>query len=139
VAKKTWKNTERFRTSVLGKCKAPSAARLPSSHSNCTCSYRASISSSKKQLQLKDYREDERCRHVVRQDGEPTRPKILEERWSQPSDISHRSFGVPVKASYCLLRYTEAVMLIVWKQMCWQHFASKRLFLLKISQHHYFQ
>jgi hypothetical protein len=24
-------------------------------------------------------------------------------------------------------------MLIVWKQMCWQHFASKRLFLLKIS------
>jgi hypothetical protein len=24
-------------------------------------------------------------------------------------------------------------MLIVWKQMCWQHFASKRLYLLKIS------
>ena len=51
----------------------------------------------------------------------------------QPSAISHRSFGVPVKAAYCLLRYTETVKLIVWKQMCWQHFASKRLFSFKKS------
>ena len=75
---------------------------------------------------MKDYREDERCRHVVKPDGEPKDSNKSEELWRQPSVISHRSFGVPVKAAYCLLRYTETVKLIVWKQMCWQHFASKK-------------
>ena len=47
----------------------------------------------------KDYREDERCRHLVKPDGEPTHPNRPEERWRQPSVIRHRRSGVAVKAA----------------------------------------